>query len=515
VKRNAHGPSLRAPRAALGTIVSPKQRTWLIALLVLGCLTFYYVFLATAGTYRNTNISSNYYDQMCEGFRHGHLYVQQAPSAELLAKSNPFDSSNMTLWFWDACLYKRRYYLYWGPVPALLILLFKTITRFHGVVIDQWPTLFFMLGRLYAGAALIIGVSRHAYTRMPTWFVGLSILIFGLASPTPFIVARPHVYEACLAAGQCCLFWGLFTAFWGIMHADRRVKLFLLAGTLWALAIGSRVTSLIPVPLLVMTTLVFTWLRSGRSIRPLLRPTVALSAPVALAIGAYAVYNYLRFDSVFEFGLRYQVTLQRFFTNKQYIIPNIFSYLFAPVAWSCKFPFVISLTYRPLSPLITWPPGYQNFERVAGMFTTSYWTLLVVIPVWRMLVGFLRFIRSGGRVSRPGVSSIELWLSLCSIALIFSMLPALSLWEASMRYLDDGLGGVLLLSMFAGLWLFRQSARFANPVTRLGVRFGLVTLGLLTCFIGAFSGIATYYDTFKQDNPALYASLEKSLSVCK
>ena len=495
--------------------MSPRLRMWLVVLPILGCLTFYYIFLATAGTYRNTTFSSNYYNHMSEGFRHGHLYIQETPSAALLAKPNPFDSSNFSLWFWDASLYKGRYYLYWGPVPALLLLLFKGIARYHGTIIDQWPTLLFMLGRLYAGAAILLRLSHYVRTKMPAWFVGLSILIFGLASPTPFIVARPHIYEACLAAGQCFLFWGLYSALCGIINANRRVVLYLLAGILWALAIGSRVTSLIPVPLMVLTTLLFTWLRSDRAIRPVLRPMLAISVPVALAIGGYALYNYLRFESVFEFGLKYQVTLQRFFTSRQFIVPNIFSYLFAPVVWSCKFPFVISLTYRPLSSLITWPPGYQNFERVAGMFTTSYWTWLVVIPVWRILAAALRFIRKGAQVSPSALASIEVWLSFCSVALILSMWPALGLWEASMRYLDDALGGVLLLSIFAGLWLLRQSSKLKRLANRFGVRFVLLALGLLTCFVGAFSGIATYYDTFKQDNPALYASLEKSLSVCK
>ena len=130
---------------------------------------------------------------------------------------NPTPSTH-PIWLWDASLYKGRYYLYWGPVPALLLLLFKGIARYHGTIIDQWPTLLFMLGRLYAGAAIILRMSRYVRTRMPAWFVGLSILIFGLASPTPFIVARPHIYEACLAAGQCFLFWGLYAALCGIIN---------------------------------------------------------------------------------------------------------------------------------------------------------------------------------------------------------------------------------------------------------------------------------------------------------
>ena len=211
-------------------------------------LSVYYLFQLTAGTFGPLCITTNYYNLLCEGFRQGHLYVPVIPRPELLAKPDPFNPIHMSLWLWDASLYKGHYYLYWGPVPGLCLLAFKLITGYTKEVIDQWVGYAFVLGRLYAGAALILGLANYSRTRQRPWVVGLAILVFGLASPTPFTVARMHVYEASLMAGQCFLVCGLLAAFWAILRESKRTLLLVLAGICWGLALGSRVSMWVPAP---------------------------------------------------------------------------------------------------------------------------------------------------------------------------------------------------------------------------------------------------------------------------
>src|SRR4051812_27195293 len=129
-------------------------RIWPWALAVVSLISVYYAFLASAGKFEDLPQQLSYYDRMCEGFRQGHLYVVEVPSPKLLSSPDPFDGSNFPLWLWDASLYKGHYYLYWGPVPALMLLAFKVATGTHQVITDQWLTTLFMVGRLFAGAAL-------------------------------------------------------------------------------------------------------------------------------------------------------------------------------------------------------------------------------------------------------------------------------------------------------------------------------------------------------------------------
>ncbi len=420
----------------------------------------------------------------------------------------------MPLWLWDASLYKGHYYMYWGPVPALCLLAFKLLTGHTKEVIDQWVGYFFALGRLYAGAGLIVSFANYSRTRQRPWVVALAILAFGLASPTPFTVARMHVYEASLMAGQCFLVAGLLAAYWGVMRESRRMLLLVVASTCWGLGFGSHVSTLVPTPFLILLTAFLLWYQNDWSPRLGFKYLLALGIPAACFLLAHGWYNYARFDSFTEFGIDLQVTGQKFVRESKYIFPNIFSYLFAGVDWSCRFPFVIAPTYRPLSTLIRWPSGYATFERAAGMFPTAALTWLLAIWIWRPLAYFWLRARAKHSYRTPRLSGIEAWMLFGAAAICFAMYPTLGQWEASMRYLGDAISGLLMASLLAGFWLLRRVNYCGTITQRLWAHAGFALLAVHTCFVGAFSGIATYTDAWQHTNPKLYHQLEMSLTLC-
>jgi hypothetical protein len=239
-----------------------------------------------------------------------------------------------------------------------------------------------------------------------------------------------------------------------------------------------------------------------------------LGLPVFFLAIAYGVYNYARFDSPFEFGTRYQVTLQRFTTHGKYFIPNIYSYLFAPVKWSCRFPFVEGLEYRPLSSLIVWPQGYLTFEKVAGVLAMGgFCWVQFLLPLWG-LEGFLRRVR-GASIQHPlSMPFVYKWALACAIGLILSLVPALGLWEASMRYSGDAIGGMVIASAIAAFLLIRRCDEGCVPALQKTARMLIIVLGLHSCFVGAFTGCASYGNPIKRLNPTLHQKLSNTLSVC-
>jgi hypothetical protein len=492
---------------------SPHRRHLLVVLPLLLAISIFYEFMASSGTFRDLR-GPQHYSAMAEGFERGHLYVPFKPSAKLLRQEDPFHPSNKPLWIWDATLYKGHYYFYWGPVPALLLWAWKALTT-QSKVSDQTLTLLFMLGRLYAGAALILGLGRVVRGREPAWLVAAAIAIFGLTSPIPFIIARPRVYEACLAAGQCFLFCGLALAFWGLVQPHRRTLKFVLAGTCWGLAIGSRVTMVIPVPLLILATSAMVWLRVDRSRWRLLINTLALGTPAALALGAYALYNYARFDSFTEFGTTWQASLQKFVTNRVFVLPNIYSYLFAPVIWSCRFPFVMAMRGRPLPSWIDWPRDYTISELVGGVLILSAWCWLMLVAVFRPLAAAVVRVKSSALANPYSLTTTDLWATVCSLSIVLSMWPVLGLWEASMRYPGDAIGGVIVAATIAAFWLRRRADSSDKRFLRLGTRAFLILLATYTIVVGSLSGVASYGDPFKLNNPDLYQSLQETWSFCR
>ena len=69
---------------------------------------------------------TNYYSQLAIAFKRNQLYLPEQPSAALLSLSNPYDytlrkDSNVEDFPWDVSLYKGKFYIYWGPVPSLIL----------------------------------------------------------------------------------------------------------------------------------------------------------------------------------------------------------------------------------------------------------------------------------------------------------------------------------------------------------------------------------------------------------
>jgi hypothetical protein len=495
----------------------PSSVALFVPLLLLFSL--YYAFVVTSGTFGVLQWKTHYYDLGAEGFRNGHLYLAVQPSTALLGKANPADPNNRPLWLWDALLFNGHYYIYWGPVPTLCVLAFKLLTGSRAELLDQWLVLIFALGRLWAGSALIVGFSNQRAARQPAWAVAWAVAIFALASPTPYVLVRPLVYEASVMAGQCFLFCGLLAVFWGLTKVRLQTPLFVFAGLCWACALGSRITMVLVTPFMVAVTVLIIWRRAAYAMRPALSALLSLGGPVVLGIAATAWYNYARFGSPSEFGVRFQLSGRLFASERAYFLPNLMSYLFAELNWSCRFPFAKLPMLRHLSSLITWPIDYDvgNYElgeRVGGMFIMTSICGLLGVWLWRPVRALAQRVRRGAPMLLSTFSQTELWLVLCSLSVAFSMLPALFMYLAAMRYLEDAIGGLVLASILAAYWLMRQGKLLSRPLAHALAVALYVLLGAHSVFVGLCLGFSGHTDNFPHENPRLYQTLVDELSVC-
>lgn len=508
-----------------------KRTVQLIALLrrnahartILGllcALSLYYAFVTTGGKFQVLGSRSDFYDRLTEGMRAGHLYLLEAPKPELLARANPYDyksTNEWAAWLWDASLYNGHYYLYWGPIPALILLVVKSVLRMSITVYDQWIVLFFMLLRLWAGAGLIISYARTQYPELPRWALYLAIVVFAVASPTPYFLARPLVYEASIACGQGFLCLALYCAYQGLLEPLRQRGWFLAAGSCLSCALGARASLIISAPLIVLATALCAAQASGYSRRKLSAAMLALGAPVAATLALYALYNHVRFDSVSEFGLNYQLTGRRFGNEDRHFLPNLFSYAGAELSYSCKFPYVRLPSQRHLSTLFSWPDDYdtgdaENGERVGGVLVAT-----IICWLWSVwLVRALIWLKQKRQGAKPmlAFSTRELWLMACSLAAVASIAPASRLYLASMRYLEDASSGVLLGAIGAGFWLLRPS-QARNRFRRRLAPVLFAGLAVHSIFVGLALGFTGYADSFRKENMALFAELERTLSLCK
>lgn len=493
------------------SVATVKQFAPVIAWLC--ALTVYYAFVVSSGTFKVTAWNSNYYDLLVEGWKAGHLYLPVVPNPLLLAQPDPYDLVNRVWWLWDASLYRGHFYLNWGPAPGMCLWLYKLVTQQHATVHDQWLVLFFALLRLYAGSALIVAYARSQAPALPNWALQLAVLVFGLASPTPYVLARPLMYEAAITSGQAFLFCGLGCAFWGLKKPHLRTRLFVLAGVCFSLAVGSRATMALVAPIVVVVTALVAHRTAGYPPREVLRSLLKLGLPLCMTVVAYGLYNQLRFDSPTEFGLSYILSAPRFVTASRWILPNIVSYLTSDVAWTCDFPFARLPLQRSLTTLITWPIDYNlgNYpmgERAAGVLVASSICWLWGVWFWRAAASVMERITP---VRARTWSNDELWLLGCSIALVCGILPATTMWMATMRFLEDACGGILLGSIGAGFWLL---TRMRRRTTRLFWKCAYAGLAVYSIGVGVCLGFTGHIENFGRQNPVLFTTLAQRVSVC-
>ncbi len=478
-----------------------------------------YVFIVSAGTFTTWSTWNTNYDLVAEGFRAGHLYILEAPPPELLAQPNPFDWSNSNLWFLDASLYHGHYYLYWGPLPALLLLVAKVALRIHTVVGDQYLLFAFYTLFLVTGALLIDRTTRRLFPQLSPRLSLLGTVVFAYATPTPFMLATPGIYEAAIAGAQSFLLLGLVPAFdavWAASEAPPRRRLLLAAGCCWMAAIACRVSAVLPGAAFVLLTAALSSTRPLHRWRRATASATWLSAPIAAGVFALGGYNKARFDSWFEIGIKYQLNVFPFVTSKAYLPLNVFSYLFRPVGLSCRFPFVTALYDIGVHgfPRGThFPPGYTTHEPQAGLFVTAPWTWLAVVAL--ILVGraIFRWRRAGSAPFVPDRRArAQLWCLASFAALGFLMpLPFITAFGTTMRYVADFSPGMVLLGVWAG-WSLLAGARRRWP--RRGVVALLVALAAATAIVGFLLGFGGYDEMFKQHNHDLYESLRRKLSFC-
>jgi hypothetical protein len=494
---------------------------WLPFVLFLVAIVASYAFIISAGTFTTWPTWNTNYDLLAEGFRAGHLYIPVAPPPELLARPNPFDGSNSDLWFRDASLYHGHYYLYWGPLPALLLLAVKVVLRIKSTIGDQYVVFASYTLLLVVGALFIRRMTRRLFPELPARLDFLAMLAFAYVTPTTFLLATAGIYQAAIVAAQFFLLFGLVIAFDVVWHASAgapKRRLLLAAGCCWAAAIGCRISAVLPTAAFVLLTAYFSSTRPALFWRRAAVRAAWLGGPSALVLGLLAGYNKMRFDSWFEIGVKYQLNVFPFLTSRLYLPLDLFSYLLRPIGLSCRFPFVSApyeIGQRGFPAGVHLPAEYSTQEPLAGLLLASPWTWLGLAALF---FAGRAMVRWGRATPRAPVMSDQrrragVWC-VASLAALASLMPLVFLTAiaTTMRYLADAATGATLLAVWGG-WSLLAGVRRRWP--RGGVIALLIALAAATAVIGLLFGFTGYNETFKWHNPALYNALRRTLSFCR
>lgn len=494
---------------------------WLVSLLA--AIEVVYAFFFTAGRFADPPVRNYYYDLLAEGFRTGHLYLPQLPDPRLLAQANPYDARFRSLWLVDTSLYHGKYYLYWGPVPAVLQALAKSLFRIDRLIGDQYLTFFFVSGSALLGALLFDRIARRLFGGLPSWLTALAVATFALANPNVYLISTSGVYQAAITGGQMFVLAGLLFAFdavWESTSGSVSRRRLVFAGTAFALAIGCRNSLGFCIALLIAaTSLAMSW-RSTTRLRNCIEHAAWIGVPAALGVLTILVYNKLRFDAWLEFGTRWLLTTVPLRVSNAYVPANLYAYSLSPFGVSCRFPYALQSWQSGPKGVPDWislPRGYLTAEPVTGFLRAVPITWLIPFAIV-CAVRYGLLLRSGS-LPRPRVSDLDrrslgyVWCAACLALLgMTGGVVAIGIYFATMRYLADFSFGLVALSLLGATSLVAGASSRLGRIVSTGV---IASLAASTIVLGLLLGYQGYDNQFKTFNPALDAEIVRALSVCQ
>ena len=343
-----------------------------------------YVWLISFGSWFKWPATDNYYDQLATAFEHRSLSIETKPNRALLALPDPYDPSARAGINYpkDFSLYNGKYYLYFGPVPALILAIVKSMGLDN--LGDQAVVFTFVSGIFIFQSLLILKIWGRFFQKVPLWIILACLLFSGLVSPFTWILTQARIYEAAASSGQFFFLAGFYLIVTALEHKSAAPKnlCFFIAGISWTLAIGSRLTQILPIGFLTLVMAFFT-IRRHRQTKEWSKAILEmelLGGPLVLGIAVLARYNWARFHSVFETGLSYQLAgsdLQRYshvLFSPLYILPNLYGYLIMAPRINRNFPFLESVPGigPSIFSFITVPDIYYNNVLTGILFSTPF-----------------------------------------------------------------------------------------------------------------------------------------------
>jgi hypothetical protein len=478
-----------------------------------------YAWFITYGNFTIWNHTTHYYTQLADAFSKGNLYI------DLQSGTSPFEAVDLNDpntrpafddEIWDMSLYDGKLYLYWGPVPALLIAPVQSLTEKK--ITDNYLVFFFTAGLLIFNSLIIIKLWKKFSPEMPAKYVFICIPLIGLILPILWSTSIPNVYEAAIGAGQFFLMGGIYFCL-SIFepHSPIQRRNLFLAGLFWACSVGSRAILALSVIFLVLMVVYWiikkprkptNWMRFLRFVIPLFIP---------LVVGAIIIgwYNWARFDSPLEFGLRYQITIynlkeqSNLIFRPEYFIPNMYAYIFHPFEIISRFPFIQpTIAYIALQKFNITIPEFYYAGRMTGLL---FGAPFLVIGLMHL---FLRNNISGRKELSAFPQSFNFILLLFIGSFFLNFLIILFYFFGQIRFLVDVISQITLVAILGYWQIISRKSELNSLQSKLFLTLAnlLIVLTICASVLLAFSSET---GRFEKLNPQLFEKANKLLSIQK
>jgi len=427
----------------------------------------------------------HHYEYLTEGFAHGHTYLSLAPPPELLSWKDPYSPAALPEGrLWDASLYQGKYYLYFGPAPALFLML--PWRALSGAEVALWA----IIG-LVALTRLLWEIGRQYFPRLSPGRLGLIVLVAVHASWFPVLLRRPAFWELAIVCAIASLWWALF-CLWRFHRSGGRAGWAVGFGIALAAAMGSRVIYLPAEAFLLCLLLVRPDPAVAR--RPW-RPALLAATLVGFAGISLLAYNFERFGHWQEFGQSYQLWGVDYrghrLMNPAYMPFNAWAYFLSLPEFSPYFPFI-----HPVVPAQL-PPVHGGLEEMHG--------ILFAMPVHLCALATAAWIAP--RRQRPGMRPLMVTLGGALGALVLLAGVLLCFQGVCSRYAAELCAGLTVLSAVGLMAIYEPGEAGPRP------RLPRVLAALAALWTVAYTWLASadFKGYFERESPGVYRAVGHAL----
>ena len=431
-----------------------------LGLTVLFCMIFTYEFDILDYPINDLKNASPYVQQF-DAFLKGQLSFDIEVSKELTELENPYDYSlrQGIDYLWDRAMYDGNYYSYFGIAPIISlyfpIYFFTGGIASDGLIVSVYTVLTVLFSVLFLYAFITVFKKR-----VPVSFISLSCLCLLLCSGVLFMTkGETPFYHIAVLSAMANLMTFLFFILLAThsKHKIARPVLFALSGLAYALTFLSRINIAIIGAVIVLPILYFAMLKNSctldkdreiiilRSVKEKIIDFSCLGFFVLVAVIFTFIYNYLRFDSIFEFGTSYQLTVSDITKNDfspYFLVQFLYHTMLQPFSVNGSFPFftIEELSLNDYGGFVYTDPNFGLFAIpiMLGIFLSVYVfrsknktifskMLCLSVIVGATFVALLNF-ELGGVIFRY-TCDITLIISIASILLMISLNEGLEMSE--------------------------------------------------------------------------------------
>lgn len=439
--------------------------------------------------------------EVVDAFKNGKVELDVKANQGFKELKNPYDwslrLSEEELGEWDHVYYKGKYYSYYGVAPVLVLFL-----PYHMLFGNYFPTdiaifLFSAIGLAFLCCLYFEFISRF-FKRIPLKVALAGFVVMISSCGVFYLTGRTLFYEISISSGFMFTTLGAYLLVTSNIFENRRIRLTRIFFS--SLCIGMAVLSRPTLAVYAVCAALFFGWRIVKEFKAKLStriPLLITSALPLLACAAFQMwYNYARFDSFFDFGIEYSITINDFTRNSFYLIfvfISLFGYLFATPTISPTYPY-ISNTFNRLD-----CNGYyfQDVGSLPGI-------IFLAFPV----LGYLFSGKALKLIPNKKQRLKYLWM-IGLPCLIMPIIIICSVWESgyAVRYVADFTWEMLIGALVILYFLYLKS----QNVQRKQLFEKLMAASAIVAVI--MNGILIYNFTFSDSNyPEAAAMLERMIS---